>query len=320
MPPHSSSQAFLTADPSQYFTRLSTYVWSVSELARGRRITQIIAAVAVNSNFKGFAQGSIYTGNLKYACVPGLNCYSCPGAVGACPIGSLQAGVSGLAGFLHKIPMYVLGLLAMFGILLGRTICGFLCPFGLIQDLLYKIPTPKLKKNRVTRVLSGLKYAVLAVFVVALPLYYMMSQGLTVPAFCKYICPAGTLEAGIPLVTLDKTLRSGLGFLFVWKVVLMVVILVSVVFVFRSFCRFLCPLGAIYSFFNKYAVFGVKLDKHKCVNCGKCARSCKLDVKIVNDRECVRCGECKGACPTGAISGTLDMLKKHENAKQVSAE
>lgn len=258
-----------------------------------RRLTQVICAVLYNCNFAGFADGKIYQGSAKSACVPGLNCYSCPGAVGSCPLGSLQ---SALVSAKYKFNYYVLGLLLIFGIVFGRVICGFLCPFGLIQELLYKIPTPKIKKGTWSQVLSYLKYVMLLLLVIAVPLIKH------VPGFCKYICPAGTLEGGIILTAMQEQLRALTGFLFSWKVGVLVVILVSSVVIFRSFCRFLCPLGAIYSLFHKVSMCGVKVDENKCVGCNICIRECKMDIKKVGDRECVHCGDCIGHCPTCAIS------------------
>ena len=129
-------------------------------------------------------------------CVPGLNCYSCPGAAGACPLGSLQnaLAVSG-----KRAPHYVLGIVVLFGVMLGRTICGYLCPTGLLQEIAYKLPTPKLKKCRATRMLSWLKYVILLVLVVLLPLWNGLKD-YPLPAFCKYICPAGTLQGAAALL------------------------------------------------------------------------------------------------------------------------
>ena len=158
-----------------------------------RRLIQLCAALLYNLNLKGFAEASIYKGRSKGLCVPGLNCYSCPGAVGSCPLGTLQNALSAMD---RKLPFYILGVLLLFGVTMGRTICGFLCPFGLVQELLYKIPVPKIKKNRVTQELSKVKYVILAVFVIILPVVFKAASGLPVPAFCKYICPAGTLEGG----------------------------------------------------------------------------------------------------------------------------
>lgn len=258
-----------------------------------RRITQVVCAVLYNCNFIGFANGRIYQGNIKGACVPGLNCYSCPGAIGSCPLGSLQ---SALVSAKYKFNYYVLGLLLLFGVIFGRVICGFLCPFGLMQELTYKLKTPKLKKGTWSQVLSYLKYVILLVFVIGIPLVRNN------PGFCKYICPAGTLEGGLFLTAMQEQLRALTGFLFSWKVFLLIVIAVSSVFVFRCFCRFVCPLGAIYSLFHKVALCGVRVDDSKCVGCNICVRECKMDVSRVGDRECVHCGECIRHCPVSAIS------------------
>ena len=127
-----------------------------------RKIIQLYTALLFNANVKGFVQGSIYQGNTKIACVPGINCYSCPGAVGACPLGSLQGSFSADKSTIF----YVGGILLLYCIMFGRFICGWLCPFGLIQELLYKIKTPKLKKSKFTRILSYLKCVILVFFVV----------------------------------------------------------------------------------------------------------------------------------------------------------
>ena len=258
-----------------------------------RRWTQLIAAVLYNCNIKGFASGTLYQGASKGICVPGLNCYSCPGAMFACPLGSFQAA---LRASKYRLPYYMLGTLLLFGLLFGRLICGFLCPFGLIQELISKIPAPKIEKSPATRALSKLKYLILAVFAVAVPLIKLE------PGFCKYICPAGTIEGGIPLLIMNEQLRSMAGLLFSWKVLLLIVILAACVFCYRAFCRFICPLGVIYSFFNPMSFFGIKVDENKCIGCGKCVKECRMDVRKVCDGECIQCGECIKACPVKAIA------------------
>ncbi len=274
-------------------------LWFKNHVPTRRRIIQLYAALLTNANIKGLFNGMIYTGGSKNVCVPGLNCYSCPSTVGACPLGALQ---NALAGSGTKTPVYVLGILALFGLMLGRTICGFLCPTGLIQDLLYKIKTPKFGKNRITRILSYFKYVLLIALVVAVPLAYML-QSTPVPGFCKYICPSGTLGGAILLLInpLNADMYGMLGGLFTWKFAVLVVILLASVFTYRPFCRFVCPLGAIYGFFNKIALLGVKVEQDKCTNCGLCVAHCKMDIKKVGDHECINCGECIKVCPTKAI-------------------
>ena len=276
-----------------------------------RKIMQLYFALLFNANFKGFVSGNIYQGSTKQFCAPGINCYSCPGAVGACPLGSFQGSFSADRSTLF----YVGGILLLYSLMFGRMICGWLCPFGLIQELLHKIPTPKLKKSPVTRLLSYLKYVILVFFVFIVPITYAF-RNTPLPAFCKYICPAGTLEGGIGLLsnTVNESYFSMLGPLFTWKFMLMVSILVGAVFIFRLFCRFICPLGALYGLFNKLSFFGVKVEKSKCTDCGLCMNHCKLDIKEVGDQECISCGECVDVCPTKAIKwkGSSIFLKANE--------
>ena len=266
-----------------------------------RRLVQLYAALLYNANLKGFISGKLYTGPVKNLCVPGLNCYSCPGAVAACPLGALQNALSASR---HTAGWYVFGILLLFGITLGRTICGWLCPFGLIQELLHKIPVPKIRKSRVTRWLSLLKYLILAVFVIAIPLVYAIRNNLPLPGFCKYICPAGTLEGAVVLLSnpANSDLLSLLGVIFTRKIVILIVILAACVFCYRAFCRFICPLGAIYGLFNKLALTGVRVDPDRCIGCDACVRNCRMDVRHVGDRECISCGQCMDDCAVGAIS------------------
>ena len=270
-----------------------------------RNTVQAVWTALTNSYVIGFVQGKIYRGSLKKLCVPGLNCYSCPGAVGSCPIGALQA-VLGSRGF--KMAFYVAGFLMLVGAVLGRFVCGWLCPFGLVQDLLHKIPLPKkwkVKSFKGDKILRLLKYLILAVFVILLPLFAVDVVGQGQPWFCKYICPAGTLGAGIPLTTLDAALRAGLGWLYTHKLIILAVTLVASVFIFRPFCKYICPLGGLYSLFNPIAFYKIRLDKSKCIDCGACERTCRMQVQVrkqPNSPECIRCGDCRKVCPTGAIS------------------
>ena len=280
---------------------------------------QALWALLTNSYLIGFVQGKIYKGNLKKLCVPGMNCYSCPGAVGSCPIGSLQA-VIGSWNF--KFAFYVAGFLVFVGALVGRFVCGWLCPFGLIQDLLHKIPFPKkLRTFRGDKLLRKLKYVILVVFVILLPMFLVDVMGQGAPYFCKLICPVGTLEGGIPLALMNKSMHSVLGWLYAWKNVLLVATILLSIIIYRPFCKYICPLGAIYSVFNPISVFKYRVDESKCVSCGACSKSCKMGVDPVqnaNHPECIRCGLCKKVCPTGAISSGC--LKRQSTAYPATIE
>lgn len=279
----------------------------ISRISKIRKAVQICWGVLTNSYIKGFIDGNsaIYKGPLKHFCVPGMNCYSCPGALGACPIGALQAVLNSRT---RKFPFYVIGFLMTIGLFLGRFVCGWLCLFGLIQELLYKIPTPKLKiPEKIDKPLRYLKYVVLVVMVIGLPLLYRTEYGAAKPFFCEYICPVGTLEGGIPLVLLNDQLRPALGTLFIIKMSILVLCVLSSVFIYRPFCKYICPLGAFYALFQKTSLIRMKLDESSCVNCRACAKACRMNVdpsKKPNSTECIRCGECLHACPKDALSFT----------------
>ncbi|WP_262397422.1 4Fe-4S binding protein [Zongyangia hominis] len=264
---------------------------------------QTLWALASNSYLIGFMKGKIYKGPIKNLCVPGLNCYSCPGALGACPIGALQAVIGSRN---YKFAFYVVGFLMAVGAVCGRFVCGWLCPFGWIQELLHKIPFPKkIRSFRGDRALRWLKYVILAVFVILLPLFVVDFLGQGKPYFCKLICPAGTLEGGIPMVALNEGLRSAIGWLYAWKVAILAAVVFLSILLYRPFCKYLCPLGAIYGVMNPISFYRLRVDEEKCIRCGKCARVCPMQVDPVrtpNALECIRCDICRDACPTGAIS------------------
>ncbi len=281
-----------------------------------RTWVQICFTAVTNGYAAGFAKGKIYQGQTKKLCLPGLNCYSCPGALGSCPIGSLQAV---LADRNYSFAFYVVGFLLLVGALLGRFVCGWLCPFGLVQDLVHKIPFPKkLKKLPGDKLLKFLKYLILIGFVIILPMTVLDIIGQGSPWFCKYICPSGTLFGGIPLIASNPPLREALGWLFTWKFAILAVLILLSVVVFRPFCRYLCPLGAAYGLFNPIALYRFKIDDEKCTKCGACQVACPLDIAVYkspNSPECIRCGKCRAVCPHGAILNANSFKKREIKIK-----
>lgn len=278
---------------------------------RTRMYVQACWTLLTNSYASGFINGVIYQGKIKSFCVPGLNCYSCPGALGACPMGALQNAIAGRGG---GVPFYVLGFLVTIGALVGRIVCGWLCPFGLVQDLLHKLPLKKkLRRLPGEMWLRRLKYVVLAVTVVLLPALLKGEYGIGDPWFCKWICPSGTLLGGLPLMAVNPELRSVVGGLFAWKVFILAAILAASVFIFRPFCRYLCPLGAIYGAMNPVSLCRMWVNRHSCTSCGACQKACGLDIapyKTPNSPDCIRCGKCIRACPNDALSICVKITKK----------
>ena len=265
-----------------------------------RLLAQFAFFLLQNPLLSNFFDGRIYQGELKKICTPGLNCYSCPAAVMSCPIGALQLF---FAGAKQSVSFFVAGFLLAVGAVFGRFICGYVCPMGLVQDLLYMIKTPKLIVR--LRYVRYIKYVVLALFVIFLPLAVRHElSGLGSPWFCAYICPAGTVFGAVPLLAANDFLRGMAGLQFVVKASLAAGIVFVSVAVFRFFCRVLCPLGAIYSFFNKFAFFSMHCDGEKCVSCGMCSKACHImlePTKQPNSPECVRCGKCISACSVRAL-------------------
>lgn len=280
-----------------------------------RTTIQVCWSALSNGYVMGFVKGKIYAGPSKNICVPGLSCYSCPGALGSCPIGAMQ---STLTSRNHKTAFYALGFLILFGAVFGRIVCGFLCPFGLLQDLIYKIPLPKKCRSRKLlpgdRWLKYLKYVILVLFCIVLPLTVLDIVGQGKPWFCTYICPSGTFLGGIPLVSSSPWLQSSLGWLWRWKLTLLIVLLVLSLFFYRPFCRYLCPLGAIYGCFNRVSL--LKYQKtDACIDCGKCKTVCPFDLdpsKQPNSVECIRCGRCLDTCPVDALE-TMGLWKRKKD-------
>jgi polyferredoxin len=260
------------------------------------------------NGFWGFPiTGNIYQGPLKVICSPGLNCYSCPAATTYCPIGSLQQLLLGIRFSLQSgqfyIGTFVVGSMGMLGAVFGRFICGWACPFGFIQELLHKIPT---RKFSIPAYLTWLKYGFLLFFVIILPLVLIDDFGMGKPWFCKYVCPAGTLEAGIPMLILMPDLKSTVGWLYVNKIVILIGFITWSILSSRPFCRTTCPLGAFYALFSRYQLIKLKLNEDNCTKCGACHKVCPVEIKFnetPDSCECVNCMRCMTeACHFGAIS------------------
>lgn len=259
-----------------------------------RKLIQIVATLITNSQLTNFLSGKLYKGSLKNFCSPGLNCYSCPAANFSCPLGAMQTIIASAR---FSLSYYVTGFLILIGLLIGRGVCGFLCPFGLLQEIFYKLPLPKIN---LWRPLIYLKYFLLVIFVLILPEILKLGD----PAFCEYICPAGTFEAAIPMLITHQEFRSAIGDLFKLKMIILIATLIGCMINYRFFCKVLCPLGAVYGLTNKFSIYRLHVDENLCINCGRCKKICKMEIdpsKNPNSIECIRCGDCEKICPKKAI-------------------
>ena len=271
-----------------------------------RKWIQTLLALLVNGSWSFPYTRTIYQGPLKIVCSPGLNCYSCPAATTYCPIGSLQQLMAGIRLALENgqnyFGFYVVGTMGVLGGAFGRLICGWACPFGLIQELLHKIPS---KKFGVPRGLRFVKYGFLLVFVIILPLTVVDSYGYGQLWFCKYVCPAGTLEAGLPMLLMQPALRQSIGILFYSKLAILVLFVIWSILASRPFCRTTCPLGAFYALFKKFKLVKLRLVEENCTRCKACHHVCPMGVKFdesPEDAECISCLACMSkACQYDAI-------------------
>lgn len=278
------------------------------ELAR--KWVQIVIAFLTNGYWGFPATRTIYQGPLKVVCAPGLNCYSCPAATTYCPMGALQQLMGNIRFNLESghyfLGLYVVGCIGVVGSFLGRLVCGWACPFGFIQEMIYKIRSPKFG---IPRVLRFVKYGVLLFMVILLPLLVVNDFGMGNPWFCKYLCPAGTLEAGIPMLLMRPDLRAAVGWLFYNKLIILILFILWAVVSSRPFCRVACPLGAFYALFSKVRLVKLHLDPDKCTNCKACHHVCPMGVKFnesPDDAECITCLACMNrACKFDAISLTV---------------
>lgn len=279
---------------------------------RGRRISQLFFAIFLNFPFLG---------EWKSLCVPVLNCHSCPWAAFACPVGVIGHLISW-----SIFPFLALGTILLFGALFGRLLCGWVCPFGFLQDLLHKIP---IRKIRLPRQLSLGKYFVLGIMVILVPLLISVESN----AFFCSICPAATIQAVIPWgVAQGRNLVDIVAGTWLRFTVLALILILAVVSR-RSFCRYLCPIGAFLALCNRFSVFSLKYSQDNCPRCKICLKDCPMGVEIEDferkgastvvtaPSECILCLNCTDSCPKSSLKLSLwNLFPKAKNMKSKTTQ
>ncbi|OHB69867.1 MAG: hypothetical protein A2V70_02235 [Planctomycetes bacterium RBG_13_63_9] len=223
--------------------------------------------------------------HLSTVCSPVFHCVSCPLASFACPIGAL-ANFSAI----HVFPFAAVGTLLIYGVVFGTFICGWVCPFGFLQDLVARIPTPKFE---LPTWMGYLRYVVLIVFVLAIPFFFSESS----PLFFCSLCPAGALEAALPHTAKLAIAGQQVSWPSTVKITILVLILVAMLFKRRPWCTVFCPLGAIFALFNRISIFFVKFYPDRCSDCDLCRDKCPcagLSERRAGVERCVRCLKCAG--------------------------
>ena len=193
----------------------------------------------------------------------------------------------------------------------GRFFCGFICSFGAMQDLLWldgrHLPFRPVFSQKVDRVLKYLKYAVLLFIVIGVWTFGITGDTVWSPwtIFGMYASP----WKGVP---------SQAMFLSVGGLLLLLTIIGSLL-IERFFCKYLCPLGALFTLASHFRVFKLKRDSASCSgSCRVCSRKCSMSIPLyqydkVRSGECIDCMKCTTTCargninaePVAAVSGTL---------------
>lgn len=236
-------------------------------------------------------------------------------------------------------PWVALAFVFIIGAILGRALCGWVCPMGLIQDMVTATKGGFGQVNvRVHESGKRLKYLVLAfALLVSVSLgvglwmgygadykqsLWIFAQGPLIP-----LAPEGTLFSTLPrallyvkenvaptflakfsVAQLAEWLRS-IPLLIIAGLLILLVFFYGAYKVPRFWCRYLCPVGASMAPFQKYSFLGMKRDPVKCSRCPHCEAACPMQIRILalpwekfNDPECILCGECADACPHNALS------------------
>jgi len=261
-----------------------------------RLISQLVFLVSSNLGALGLKTGF---------CYPFFYCQACPSATSACPIRVLEASAYKNS-VTWKLLLYPLTMIGVTGVITGRAVCGWVCPVGLMQRgtgswarKMSRFKRVKRIKDHFRRVDSYMRYSKYVVLVV---LVFLTSY--FIGFYLTDICPVGFLVGTIPVMVLYPGVFTP-AFYFPAALIIFVLFIVLVLTVERGWCRYLCPVGALLSLFNKVSILHVSVDeKEKCIHCNACVNICPMGVDVYNmhrDPECILCGRCVDVCPKGII-------------------
>lgn len=201
----------------------------------------------------------------------------------------------------------VIGLAIMSAIVFGPVICGFICPFGALQDLVARLGK-KINKRKYNK--------------------FVPKKLDNILKYLRYITLVGAIYlTASSKVTLLESINPYHAFLGIFKLsvsmigfIILSIILIASLFVQRPWCKYLCPYGAFLGLFNKIKVFRIVREDSTCISCKKCSNVCPMSIDVheknaVRDLSCISCFECVGekVCPKkNTISCSSDDLEIEE--------
>jgi len=243
---------------------------------------------------------------LHTVCSPVFHCYSCPLATFACPIGVLAQFSA-----IHFFPALAFGTLLAVGALLGSFVCGWICPFGLLQDLVGRIPT---RKYELPGWMGYSRYVTLVALVLAVPYWF----GEDHPLFFCRLCAAGALEGAVP----NMARLAISGETVIWpspvKTIILVVFAAAMLFTWRPWCTLFCPLGAIYGLCNRFSFFFLRFRPDRCNDCDLCRSLCRYHGRAQrrsSQTQCIRCLDCT-RCDALTLTSVLGPLGRCQGYPQ----
>lgn len=231
---------------------------------------------------------------------------------GICPFGAVETFHSWITTgkFIHHTgagnSFIALGLLLTL-IFTGAFFCGWICPFGTVQELIGKIGK-KIFGKKYNNIIPKTVDSVLRYFKYIFLVFILFQTARTFKLVFENVDPYYTLFN----IWSDEIAVSG-------YIVLAVFVALSFI-IERPYCRYVCPLGAINGIFNIKSLFTIKRDEHTCISCGACDRACPVGIKVskveeVKDTACIRCMKCVISCPVNAKSDTLKVKSISKNKK-----
>jgi ferredoxin len=173
----------------------------------------------------------------------------------------------------------------------NKIICGWSCPFGALQELIYTIPVLKsIKRWKLPFAFTNTIRA--SLFIVALLFLFGIIGGRKGFSIYHYLNPFNLFNFNFEFVGVSLTIILALLGSFV---------------AYRPFCQFICPFGFVSWIAEQISIFRVRIDKKKCTQCGACIQACPLDAAkgiIIGNKmppDCFSCGRCLTVCPVDAI-------------------